>query len=60
MFHVKLYVKILSQVGPGQPQNVLFKGLGIKKKNTKKKIPHSNTHFHNLQADSFLMMYSVL
>ena len=57
MFHVKLYVKIFSQVGPGQPQHVLFKGLGIR---LQKKIPHSNTHFHNLQADSFLMTYSVL
>ena len=54
MFHVKLYVKIFSQVGPGQPQHT---GAWYQ---VTKKIPHSNTPFHNLQADSFLMMYSVL
>ena len=45
MFHVKLYVKIFSQVGPGQPQHVLSKGLGIR---LQKKIPRLNTHFHNI------------
>ena len=57
MFHVKLYVKIFSQVGPGQPGHVLFKGLGIR---LQKYIPHSNTHFHNFQANSFSVMYSLL
>ena len=58
MFHVKLYVKIFSQVGPGQPRHVLFKGLqGIR---LQKYIPHSNTHFHNFKANSFSVMYSLL
>ena len=57
MFHVKLYVKIFSQVGPGQSRHVLFKGLGIR---LQKYIPHSNTHFHNFQANSFSVMYSLL
>ena len=57
MFHVKLYVNIFSQVGPGQPRHVLFKGLGIR---LQKYIPHLNTHFHNFQANSFSVMYSLL
>ena len=63
MFHVKLYVKIFSQVGPGQPRHVLFKGLqGIRLQGIRlqKYIPHLNTHFHNFQANSFSVMYSLL